>query len=91
MLAGSTRLTYSLVVIMLETTQSLNLFIPMTFTVVVANSVGWMLTDAVYSNQIKLKEIPLLETRPEEGPPTATVEQIMSKDLVSLSLKSDYA
>ena len=44
MLSGYTRLTYCLVVIMLETTSSINIFVPMTLAIYVARKVGGMFT-----------------------------------------------
>jgi H+/Cl- antiporter ClcA len=44
MLAGYTRLTYSLVVIMLETTSAIDVFLPMTLGIMVARGVGNFLT-----------------------------------------------
>jgi H+/Cl- antiporter ClcA len=40
MLAGFTRQTYSLAVIMLETTQQIDFFIPITLTILVSAGVG---------------------------------------------------
>lgn len=40
MLAGYTRLTYSLAVIVMETSQAINIFIPIIFTIAIANFVG---------------------------------------------------
>lgn len=47
-LAGYTRMTYSLAVIMMETSQSLSLFIPIIFTTVVSNQVGALFTRSLY-------------------------------------------
>ena len=55
MLAGYTRLTYSLVVIMLETTSSLNIFIPMLFGILVSRQVGMIFTDGLYDRAIRAK------------------------------------
>lgn len=48
MLAGYTRMTYSLVIIMIETTQSLYLFVPILITILTANSVGNIFTRGLY-------------------------------------------
>ena len=40
MLSGYTRLTYSLAVIMMETTQAVNLFLPILVGIIVANAVA---------------------------------------------------
>lgn len=40
MLAGYTRLTYSLAVIVMETSQAINIFIPIVLTIAIANWTG---------------------------------------------------
>jgi H+/Cl- antiporter ClcA len=40
MLAGYTRMTYSLAVIVMETSQAINIFIPVIVTIGIANLVG---------------------------------------------------
>ena len=61
MLTSYTRMTYSLAVIMLETTQSINLFIPMIFSLVVARSVSKLLSKrSLYEVAIVYKSIPFL-------------------------------
>ena len=65
MLAGYTRLTYSLVVIMLETTSSINIFIPMMISVIFGRAVGSLLSPSLYGRATRLKQMPfLLETSP---------------------------
>lgn len=60
MLCGYTRLTYSLAVIMLETTQSINLFIPIIFTLIVSFGVGQAFNRSLYERALRMKQIPLL-------------------------------
>ena len=55
MLGGYTRLTYSLCVIMLETTQSINFFIPIMLSVVVAVLVGDMFNRSLYERALRAK------------------------------------
>lgn len=43
-LAGYTRMTYSLGVIMMETSQDLTLFVPMIFSIVISNQTGYLFT-----------------------------------------------
>ena len=61
MLTSYVRMTYSLAVIMLETTQSINLFIPTIFAVIVARSVGKFYTRSLYEISLRTKNIPLLK------------------------------
>ena len=64
MLTSYTRMTYSLAVIMLETTQSINLFIPMIFSLVVSRSVSKILSRrSLYEVALVYKSIPFLGDR----------------------------
>jgi H+/Cl- antiporter ClcA len=47
-LAGYTRQTYSIAVIMLETTQSINLFLPILIAILVSTWVGNLFNKSVY-------------------------------------------
>ena len=60
MLGGYTRLTYSLCVIMMETTQSINFFVPILLSVVVAVLVGDLFNRSLYERALRAKQIPLL-------------------------------
>jgi len=55
MLAGYTRMTYSLAVIVMETSQSINIFIPTLLTIVVANFVGSFFTRGLYDRAVRAK------------------------------------
>lgn len=63
MLAGYTRLTYSLVVIMLETTSSINIFIPMMISVLTSRAVGSMLCASLYDRALRMKQMPYIRSR----------------------------
>lgn len=54
-LAGYTRMTYSLAVIMMETSQSISIFIPIIFTIVVSNQVGYAFTRSLYQRACRGK------------------------------------
>jgi len=61
MLAGATRMTYSLAVIMLETTSSVELFLPIIFTLFISYGSGVILIDkSIYLSALRAKNIPLL-------------------------------
>lgn len=65
-LAGYTRLSFSLVVIMLETTENVNLFLPVVTTLFVSFAVGRLFNRSLYSFSLGLKNIPfLIETIPK--------------------------
>jgi H+/Cl- antiporter ClcA len=55
MLAGYTRMTYSLAVIVMETSQAINIFIPIIFTIAVANWVGAKFTRGLYDRACRAK------------------------------------
>ena len=55
MLAGYTRMTYSLGVILMETAQTMNLFVPIIFTIIIANHVGYLFTRSLYDRGIRGK------------------------------------
>jgi H+/Cl- antiporter ClcA len=61
MLSGSTRMTYSLAVIMLETTSNVDLFLPMIFALFVSYGVGSLFTRSLYLGTLRTKNIPLLD------------------------------
>ena len=61
MLSGSTRMTYSLAVIMLETTSNVDLFLPMIFALFVSYGVGSLFTKSLYLGTLRSKNIPVLD------------------------------
>jgi H+/Cl- antiporter ClcA len=61
MLSGSTRLTYSLAVIMLETTQNVNLFLPILFSLFASYGAGSVFNKSLYIGALRSKNIPVLE------------------------------
>ena len=65
MLSAYTRMTYSLVVIMLETSSAINIFVPMIIAVMVSRYVANFFTPSLYAVAIKIKGIPIL---PQKAP-----------------------
>jgi H+/Cl- antiporter ClcA len=63
MLASYTRLTYSLAVIIIETTQSINLFIPVMITIFISYGVARMFNRSLYEMSIRSKSLPVLRDR----------------------------
>lgn len=61
MLSSYTRLTYSLAVVMMETTQSINMFLPILITIVVSNGTATLFNRSLYDYAIRGKQIPLLQ------------------------------
>lgn len=85
MLSGYCRMTYSLAVIMMETTASINIFFPMYVAITVARVVGGLFTQSLYQVTIKAKRIPILpKTAPAEAEDIA-LSDIMKVDVCSLS------
>lgn len=80
MLGGYTRLTYSLCVIMLETTQSINYFIPIMFSVLTSVTVGDWFNRSLYERALRAKQIPLLRNYCPWSQKDVTAYQIMSQN-----------
>jgi H+/Cl- antiporter ClcA len=62
MLSGYCRLTYSLTVIMLETTQAVNLFIPMMLTMLSSYFTAIYFNQSLYIRALRDKQCPFLTT-----------------------------
>jgi CBS-domain-containing membrane protein len=84
MLAGYTRQTYSLVVIMIETTQSINFFIPMMLTVLVSGGVGRIFNRSIYERALRAKQIPLLRNHVPKSQEETTAYQIMASPVLAV-------
>ena len=59
-MAGYTRMTYSLAVLIMETTQSIESFIPMIITIAISNEVGSLFTRSLYVRACRGKQMPIL-------------------------------
>ena len=62
MLMGYCRLTYSLTVMMLETTQAINLFIPMLITMLISYGTGIAFNYSLYNRALRMKQVPMLKS-----------------------------
>jgi H+/Cl- antiporter ClcA len=61
MLSGSTRMTYSLAVVILETTSNIELFLPIIFTLFISYGTGSLLINkSIYASLLRIKNIPIL-------------------------------
>lgn len=85
MLSAYCRLTYSLVVVMLETTSSINIFLPMMTGIMTARAVGNLFTGSLYERAIRAKQMPFLRNHAPEETRNLPARVIMSKELVTLS------
>jgi chloride channel 7 len=64
-IAGYSRLSFSLAVIMLETTENVNLFLPIILALFISFSVGRLFNRSIYINALGQKSVPfLIETVP---------------------------
>ena len=63
MLAGYSRLSFSLAVIMLETTENVNLFLPIIFALFVSFAVGGIFNKSMYAGAVRSKAFPFLNEK----------------------------
>ena len=80
MLAGYCRLTYSLAVIMLETTQSINNFLPTILAIGVSLGVAKACNRSLYDYAIRSKQMPLLRNHMPECNLNIRVKEVMDKN-----------
>lgn len=85
MLASYSRMTYSLAVIMLETTQSINNFLPIMLGIAVALVVSRMFNRSLYDYAIRMKQLPVLRN----NMPTKT-RLVRVRDIIKNRLSDDY-
>lgn len=85
-LAGYTRLSFSLAVIMLETTTNVNLFLPIIFALFTSFGVGRIFNRSLYIGSVRFKNIPFLSEKNKIPPSSKKVraEQMMSSPPYSL-------
>ena len=60
MLAGYTRMNYSLAVIIMETTHSNDIFVPMMLTIMVSKYVGDLFNSSIYQRAQRTKQLPII-------------------------------
>ena len=80
MLASYVRLTYSLAVIMLETTQSINNFLPTLLAIGIAIGVSKACNRGLYDYAIRLKQLPLLRNHMPEANLHIRVKDVLERD-----------
>jgi len=85
MMAGYTRLSYSLLVIMCETTDSINLFVPMMVAILVSRAVSGLFTTSLYDRALRTKQMPVLKDTIPEETIHMKVKNFMTSDLHELS------
>ena len=78
MLGGMTRMTISLCIILLETTNDIQYLLPIMLVLIASKSVGDRFNISLYDMHVEVKCIPFLEHRPPAG-----MEQLHAADLMS--------
>jgi CBS domain-containing protein len=84
-IAGYCRLSFSLAVIFMETTQDVNLFIPMLLAVICSKGIGEMLNGSLYVQAIAFKEMPLISNRISKRALDYTCKEVMVTEVVSVN------
>ena len=85
LLSGSTRMTYSVAVVILETTQNINLFLPIVFTMFAAYGAGSVVNKSIYDGILRTKNIPILKKVPPKKTRNVLAATLMSKNVRSLN------
>lgn len=87
-LAGYSRLTFSLAVIMLETTENVNLFLPIIFTLFISFAVGRLFNRSMYIAALGTKAVPfLMDVVPRENT-HLKARDMSTQNLISLNQKA---
>jgi len=81
-LAGYTRLSFSLAVIMLETTENVGLFLPIIFALFVSFGIGRIFNRSLYIGSVRFKNIPFLIEDVPECNKNLTAGKLMSSNAV---------
>jgi H+/Cl- antiporter ClcA len=93
-LAGYCRLSFCLAVLLMETTQDVNLFIPMLLGVIFAKGIGDLLDKSLYKQAINLKGIPMISGKMSRRAQDYNCSEVMITEVVSINhsetLKSVY-
>jgi len=83
-MASYTRQTYSLAVVMLETTQTINFFIPIMLVVFVAVGVAGAFNRSIYERALRSKQIPMLRNHCPKNQKHITAFQLMSSPVTTV-------
>ena len=84
MLAGYTRMTYSIIVITMETCQSVSIFVPLVLAVGTSNIVGDRFTRSLYERAVRGKQMPILTKHVPHQNKFLRAEKLMNPNVVSL-------
>lgn len=84
MLCSYTHLSYSLLIIMLETTSSINLFIPMLLGIMSSKAVTDLLSRSLYERALRSKQMPVLAEMPPKQTINKCAKKAMVRDVVTI-------
>ena len=84
MLAGYTRMTYSIIVITMETCQSVSIFVPLVLAVGTSNIIGDCFTRSLYERAVRGKQMPILTKHVPHQNKFLRAEKLMNPNVVSL-------
>ena len=84
MLSSYCRMTYSLVVVMLETTSAVNIFAPMIISVMVSRAVANLFTPSLYMRAIQSKGVPMLPAKAPKQMRGLEIQEFMTEDVHSV-------
>ena len=82
-LAGYSRLSFSLAIIMLETTENVNLFLPIFYSLAISFATGGIFNKSMYVKAVGGKAFPFLNEKVPMCNELITCEQIMSMPVTS--------
>lgn len=83
-MAGYTRMTYSLAVIIMETSNDIQIFLPVMITIGISNWVGYQFTRSLYERALRGKQMPIIRDQVPAPCRNIHAENIMNKDVVTL-------
>ena len=87
-LGGYSRLSFSLAVIMLETTENVNLFLPIIFALFISFAVGRLFNRSLYAASLRFKSVPFLNENTPGFNAHLMAQNLMSSTLVTLRKKA---
>ena len=77
-------MTYSLAVIVMETSQVMFLFVPLLLTIHISNSVGYLFTRSLYERAVRGKQMPILADEAPNVNQCIIAEQVMAEDVITI-------
>ena len=81
-MAGYTRMTYSLAVILMETSQDMSLFVPMIFTTIISNQTGFRFTRSLYQRATRAKQMPIITDKIPGPCKNLKAGDVMAKNVI---------